>query len=179
MVAQLPHEEGIFLSRYGIPEAIESDGARAYLGGKFRHKACEAGCFCKLTDPYSPWQNRAEGEIREVKTRSPRRLWDHCIELSSIIRSHTALDIYKLEGQVPETVMMGQTADISFICQFPWYSWVYFHESKVQFPNDNVVLGRYLGPTEPEVGSVMTAKILKSNRSRVTKHISTFNNDRA
>jgi transposase InsO family protein len=47
----------IFLSRYGIPEALISDGARAYTGGRFRQKARDAGCFCKLTDPYSPWQN--------------------------------------------------------------------------------------------------------------------------
>jgi hypothetical protein len=28
----------LFLSRYGLPEALVSDGARAYLGGKFRNK---------------------------------------------------------------------------------------------------------------------------------------------
>ena len=58
---------------------------------------------------------------------------------------------------------MGQTADISFICEFSWYSWVYYNETNVQFPDVKVCLGRYLGPTEPEVGSVLTAKILKPN----------------
>ena len=72
-----------------------------------------------------------------------------------------ALDIYKLQGQVPETIMMGQTADISFICAFKWYAWFYYNDTNnVQFPDQKVVLGRYLGPTEPEVGSVLTAKIL-------------------
>ena len=88
-----------------------------------------------MTDPYSPWQNRAEGEIREVKrlagrwmvkTRSPRRLWDHCLELALLVRFHTAHDMYQLQGQVPETIMMGQTADILFICKFNWYSWASF-----------------------------------------------------
>jgi hypothetical protein len=52
-----------------------------------------------------------------VRSKSPRRLWDHTIELASLVRSHMALDLLKLNGQVPETIMMGQTADISFICE--------------------------------------------------------------
>jgi hypothetical protein len=45
------HESlGLFLSRYGIPEALVSDNARAYLGGTFNKKAKEAGIFCN-TDP--------------------------------------------------------------------------------------------------------------------------------
>ena len=44
----------------------------------------------KQTEPYSPWQNVAEGAIREVKRgagrkmakmASPAKLWDHCLEL--------------------------------------------------------------------------------------------------
>ena len=159
----------LFLTRYGIPEALISDGANAYTGGQFKAKAKEAGIFNKLTDPYSPWQNRAEGEIREVKrlagrwmvrSGSPRRLWDDCIELASIVRSHMALDMYRLQGQVPETIMLGQTADISFISEFGWYEWVYYNESIAQFPASKMLLGRYLGPTDPEAGSVMTAKVL-------------------
>jgi hypothetical protein len=59
--------------------------------------------------------------------------------------------------------MMVQMVDISLICQFAWYAWVYYNESIFQFPEEKVAIGRYLGPTEPEVGSVMTAKILKCN----------------
>jgi transposase InsO family protein len=47
----------IFLGRYDIPEALISDGAMSYTGGEYRKKARQAGIFCKLTDPYSPWQN--------------------------------------------------------------------------------------------------------------------------
>ena len=65
-VSEVHETPDMFLSRYGIPEALVSDGAKAYLGGNFKKKAREACVFCKLTDPYSPWQNRAEGEIREV-----------------------------------------------------------------------------------------------------------------
>jgi hypothetical protein len=69
--------------------------------------------------------------------------------------------MYKLQGKLPETMMMGPTADISFNCEFEWYSWVYYNESNIQFPENKIVIGSYFGPTVPEVGSVMKAKILK------------------
>ena len=37
-----------------------------------------------------------------------------------------------------------------------------FRDSPVQYPADNLVLGRYLG-SERDVGPAMTAKILKDN----------------
>jgi transposase len=142
----------LFLSRYGIPEVLVSDNHNAYLGGNIKKKAKKAGVFFKLTDPYSPWQNSAEGEIREIKrlagrwmvqTKSPRRLWDYTIELASIVQSHRVLDLIKLDNEVPETIMMGQTVDISFICKHEWYSWMYFNDKdRAQFPDQKAVLGR-------------------------------------
>jgi hypothetical protein len=69
--------------------------------------------------------------------------------------------MYTLNSQVPETIMLGQTADISFICSFAWYDWVYYNEQNAEFPASKMTLGRYLGPTGPEAGSVLSAKILK------------------
>ena len=43
----------------------------------------------------------------------------------AIVRSHAALDIYGLEGQVPETLMSDQAADISAIYEFEWFQWVH------------------------------------------------------
>ncbi len=40
-----------------------------------------------------------------IKTGAPKCLWDHCIELEGLIRSHTANDIYATGGEVPETMM--------------------------------------------------------------------------
>ena len=37
----------LFLSRYGIPEALVSDGARAYQGGKFKMKARKPAASAK------------------------------------------------------------------------------------------------------------------------------------
>ena len=44
-----------------------------------------------------------------------------CLELEALIRSNTALDIYELRGQVPETVVSGETSDISPFVELAWY----------------------------------------------------------
>jgi hypothetical protein len=115
--------------------------------------------------------NAAESAIRELKmgvsrkmirTRSPKVLWDHCIELEALIRLHSVNTIYATNGQVPEMIMTGTTADISHISEFGWYDWVMFRDNTPTFPEGNIVLGRYLGPAT-DVGGMMTAKILKEN----------------
>ena len=122
-------------------------------------------------DTYSPWQNHAESEIREVKaivgrwqmkTCSPRWLWDYTIKLASLIQSHTAHDMYQLKGEVPETILTGQTAVISHICEFGWYEWVYFHKDE-KMPRDKEVLGHYFRPMDPGIGSVMSYHVLKAS----------------
>ena len=52
--------------------------------------------------------------------QSPNCLWDHCDELEARIRSCTANDHYLLDGEVPETVLKGNTEDISTICEYEW-----------------------------------------------------------
>jgi hypothetical protein len=58
---------------------------------------------------------------------------------------------------------MGQTALNTFICKLPWHAGVFYNELQGQFYEDKIVLSRYLGPTELEVGLVLTAKLLKGN----------------
>ena len=59
---------------------------------------------------------------------NPKKLWDHCLELEAFVRLCTT---------VPETVMKGQPADISNICEYEWYQWVMYLEPDVQFPVTN------------------------------------------
>ena len=76
----------------------------------------------KQLEPYTPWSNAAEREIRELKkgaghkllwSREPKRLWDDCLKLEVDIRSNTAHEIYKLDREVPEKMMSGETSAIS------------------------------------------------------------------
>jgi hypothetical protein len=65
-------------------------------------------------------------------------------------------------GEVPETIMTGSTADISHISEFGWYDWVMFRDNTPTYPDAKLILGRYLGPAT-DIGLALTAKILKSN----------------
>ena len=53
-----------------------------------------------------------------LRSRAPKCLWDDCLILEAYIRSNTAHDIYKLDGEVAKTVMSGETSDISQFCEF-------------------------------------------------------------
>ena len=96
-----------------------------------------------------------------IKTGLPKKLWDHCIILMALIRSCLTNSIYMTAGQVPETIMTGETDNRSRICQFGWFDWVMYHDP-AKFPEVKPTLGRYLGPAI-DVGSMLTAKILMPN----------------
>ena len=106
-----------------------------------------------------------------AKMKTPSKLWDHCLELEGYIRSHTALDTYELQGEVPETILSGQTADISPFIECGWYDWVKWYDSTAKYPAPKEVLGCWLGPSI-DIGPAMTSKILKSNGQIL--HLSTF-----
>ncbi len=53
--------------------------------------------------------------------------------------------------------MSGETTDISQFCY--WYKWVEFRSTTISFPEDLLVLRKYLGPLI-DVGPAMTTKIL-------------------
>ena len=83
----------------GVPPTIVLDGSKEQCHSNFKCKLCEADCHLRQTEPYSPWQQAAEGCICElkqgvsqkmIKTGSPQTLWDYCIELGS---SYPLLDL--------------------------------------------------------------------------------------
>ena len=159
--SQLAHEKG-------VPTHLVMDNSKEQTQGEFRKKARSFGCHVRQTDTYSPWQNDAEDGIRELKkgagrdmvrTHTPKKLWDHCHEWKSKVISHTARGHYKLQSQVPETMLTGQTADISSLAEYGWYDWVKYHD----FDSKEEKLGRWLGPADESVGSAMTSKILMRN----------------
>ena len=78
--------------------------------------------------------------------------------LEATIRAHTAHDIFELNGEVPETLVSGQTP----FAQHEWYEWVKFRDTTAPFPDTKYTLGRYLGPSI-DVGPAMMAKMLKAN----------------
>jgi hypothetical protein len=97
-----------------------------------------------------------------VRLRAPKRLWDNCLEREAYVRTFTANNIYKLNGQVPETIVSAKTTNILSLAQFKWYEWVMFHDTSVTYPNNAMVLRRDLCPAI-DVDPAMTRTILEAN----------------
>jgi hypothetical protein len=167
----------LLFHRDGVPLTMVFDGLKEQCQGDFKRKLCKADCHARQTEPYSPWQQAAEVCICElkwgvsrkmIKTGSPRIFWDHFIELEALICSSTSNKIYMTNGKVPKTIMTSSTVDISHICEFGWYDWVMFRDNAPMFPDVKLTLGQYLGPAT-NIGSALTAKILKSNGQTVCR----------
>jgi hypothetical protein len=80
------------------------------------------------------------------------------------VRSHTSLDIFCLEGKVPESKFKVETVDISTMAEYSWYEWVKFRDTAAKFPVSNIQLSRYLGAAI-DIGPAMARNILKKNGS--------------
>ena len=161
----------LLFHRDGVPNVMVMDGAKAQVQGDFRRKLREAGCHIKQTEPHTQSSNMGEGGVREMKkgvgrqmlrSGSPKRFWDDAIIREAYVRSNTALDIFSLEGQVPESRVKGEAADISTIAEYAWYKWIKFRDTAAKFPVSKIQLGRDLGPAI-DIGPAMSRKILKSN----------------
>ena len=100
------HEYFSMLSKlYGVPPKIVVYNSKEQSLGNFASKCRESNCHLVNTDPYSPWMMAVKGCIKHLKqvlprkmlkSASPKRLWDHCIELEALILSNNALTIYGL-----------------------------------------------------------------------------------
>jgi hypothetical protein len=145
------------------------DGAKAQVEGEFIRKLCDAGCYIKQTEPHTQSSNMGEGAVRKLKkgvgrqilrSGCPKRLWDDCIIREAYVRSHTSLDIYGLEVQVPEIKVKGETVEISTIAEYAWYEWFKFQDTAAKFPVSKIQLGRDLFAAI-DIGPAVTRKILK------------------
>jgi hypothetical protein len=72
------------------------------------------------------------------------------------------LNSFELQGQVPETIVSGQTVDISVLVEYEWFEWVKFHDDPAAYPEPKEILGRWLGPAL-DIGPAMTANVIKAN----------------
>jgi hypothetical protein len=80
----------------------------------------------------------------------------------SYVLSYTEPDIFSLEGEVPETQVFGNQADISTANEYAWYEFVKYIDVSVGFSGTNIQLGRDLGPAS-DIGPTVACIILKKN----------------
>ena len=106
-----------------------------------------------LSQPYSPWQVRAEGCIREIEksvrrlmdnTKAPTCLWDYCAVYACEIHSLTAHPHFALQGRTPYELVTGKTSDLSEYVEFSWYDPLWYYDQE-DFPESRRRIGRWLG----------------------------------
>ena len=126
----------------------------------------------RQTEPYSPWQNRAEDQIREVKRRwklmrqrcrIPTRLWDYAMVHITKLMNMTARG---RNGRTGHEEITGDTPDISEYVDFDFYDWVWYWDTPDK--ENSPKIGRWLGPSH-RIGAAMCFYILVSNGEVISR----------
>ena len=156
-----------FIEFVGLPASLHSDNHKNFKQGFFKKMLRKFGIWATYTEPHSPWQNRAEPAIGEIKsysrrlmqvTDTPIRLWCYCYEYSADVLSLLASGRFELKGRTPYEVVMNYTPDISEYASFSWFQWCwYFNEATKEKE-----LCRWLGPAH-HVGQSFCSHILRQS----------------
>ena len=145
----------IIFKRYGVPDTLICDAARAQIWGEVKRLCDQSGCEIVALERNTPNSNRAERAIGTLKQDTKRDLveagapavfWCYAMERRALINNSIARDDIHCHGQTRETVMTGQPTDISNLADFKFYEWVKFRRDGVSFPFSSYQLGRCLGP---------------------------------
>jgi hypothetical protein len=151
----------------GIPKELHTDGAKEMTLGTWKQVCREAGIKTTTTEKSSPWQNRTEVEIRELK-RHVRRLmtrscttlpfWDFCCQYTVELRNRIACPLPQLHGRTPYEALTGNTPDISEFLEFKWFQYIWYYEPSI-FPEQNRNIAQWIGIAH-RVGQAMCFWIL-------------------
>ena len=162
-----------FVDLIGLPYSMHSDNHSNFREGAFRKLSRKLGLRQTFTEPHSPWQNRAENAIGEIKryarrimrdTSTPVRLWCFAYEYSADLLSIMANGRYDLHGRTPYESVMHHTPDISEYLVFAWFDWCYSYDPV----SKNKVLGRWLGPAF-DVGQSFCSYVLTETGKVVSR----------
>ena len=148
-----------FAKDVGAPDVLVCDASKTQTQRKVKEFCTEIGTTHITLEAATQWADRAElfiGFLKEATRKDPREtgspivLWDYCMEWRVIIYQVTAKKLYQLHGSNPHTATFGTQADISNLCLFGWYEWVYYRDQMAAYPHQKECLGPCLGPARNE-----------------------------
>ena len=125
-----------YIHEVGIPSKIHTDNAKIETLGDWKKTTQEYHIKTSTTEPYSPWQNKAEREFGKVRSLARRlldgekvhpRLWDYAQELACEIHNHTARKV--LKWRTPLEIETGDTPDCSHLLYFDFYQPVWYWDN--------------------------------------------------
>ena len=117
----------------------------------------------------TPWANRAEfyiGLLKEgfrkdmIVSNSPMCLWYYATECRAMIHNLVSHLLFQNKSLPPHDATFGETDDISNLCTFAYYEWVY-HRDHGSFPENKEKIESILGPIHNE-GNEMTQAVVTS-----------------
>jgi hypothetical protein len=98
----------------GIPKELHTDGAKELTKGTWKQVCQESGIKTTSTEKGSPWQNRTEVEIQELKrhvqrlmsrSKTPLPLWDFYCQYTVELRNRIARPLPQLHGRTPLEIL--------------------------------------------------------------------------
>ena len=152
-VTESIHALNNFVKKIGIPEMLLCDNDTTMDGwGEWKKRVRKYSIDPKYTKPYSPFQNKAELDIRELKRmvrpfqdefKSPKQLWNYLVHLCARIRSFVTGSHPDLHRRSAFEQIHGWTPDISLYVMHGWYEIVAYLDN-----NNERKLACWLGPAE-------------------------------
>jgi hypothetical protein len=132
--SEYPMALKLFAKDVGAPEILVADPHPSHKSKDVKAFCNQIGTTLRILEESTQWANRAElyvGLLKESVRKdlgarhSPLVLWDYCAERRSIIFCLTARNLFQLQGTKPYSATFGEEGDISNLCRFDWYDWVY------------------------------------------------------
>ena len=126
-----------FVKDIGIMEQLVTDGDPTMAYKAWKDMIREYRIKQTTTEPYSPWQNCAELDVRVVKrsfwrftkkTKSPKRLWCFLGIHICALRGFTAYDSVNLMGHCAAEFVLCYAPDISAYVQHEWYETIWYQD---------------------------------------------------
>jgi hypothetical protein len=165
----------LFCKEVGVPTTSVMDAHKAQCNNDTRCFCHQVGTIMHVLEEGAPWANRAEmyiGLLKEAvrqdclhQSNAPMVLWDYCLECHATIHNASIpRPLFQNNGSTPhEAPTFCEQGDISNICNFGWYQWVYYSNSGTFLPEaPKERLGHVLGPAKNE-GSEMSQWVLMVN----------------
>ena len=162
-----------FIDMIGLPSSLHTDGHNNFVEGEYRKMVRKFNIPHSHTEPHSPWQNRAEFAIGEIKkyarrcmqkTETPIRLWCYAYEYSADLLCLCATGRFDLKGRTPYETVMNSTPDISEYVTYGWFQYCWFYDENTKSKS----LCRWLGPAH-HVGQAFCSYLLLANGQVITR----------
>ena len=153
-----------YCTKYGIPNPIITNNAGEELGSDWVGVLKKFLMDQRTTEPYSPWQNKAEAAICELKkhfhhimngTRAPVFLLCYAMEYIAEIREVMARATQDICPPVES--LLGNVQDILEYIEFDFHVFIKFYD-----PHEGEQLGCWLGVCK-NIGTGMVYYILQQN----------------